>query len=722
MKSSAELVGVAADDVPLISTVSGSRGAMVGGHKKSAAPVDTPDVQLHFTGASREYYKYVFNSVVGEAGQIMSYLDLKGVKHSSVIKRNSGTVSGGVISQVIFYQRQGSEGGVTHIDVIEVESRTKHDNIFSSKLTPSAKLNNLQAGDYLQKGDVLNTVPSQIGKEFADGVNLLTTTMSHPEIIEDSYLISDRAANKMHAYGIKRFFIALRDYEYFLNTYGTLDAPKYFPSVGDAVRDDGLVAAVRKHDPMFAALDMSIADTMEHSTYYDSCYHVDADPKHVNNRDDPDSGSRVIDLRVWRNEASVSIRNGEEFNKIRATNQNITELDIPAKNLKSYYGQIVQFYLYQLKCVYGDSSRIKFSPEATRVICEAMASEAGTYSREFSNLPRSSNTPLSAVERIYQYSPITHYSVEIVVRYPIPVTVSSKITDLSGTKGIVGAVKPLHEMPYDPITGDYVDVVRSSNAVMRRSTYAGIYHIYWDAASLQMRAKLNEVKEYNIQAAWDMLLDYLNIYNPMWAEVIDSAHKDNSSKVQLFNELNNTGVRIYLPHHLDNTPMEITLALGKYKPEKHQLEITNYKGERELTKEAFYVGNVHTLRLDKTGREFSSTSSMRVNYLGMVSVALPNERDSRPVNDKCIKWGGESERRLVDGFGGKLFDVIHYRANNVEAHYGIVRGLYESHTPSAPGDLLNVGDKPCGESTAHKLTTHPMLCEGIRFIRPVMED
>lgn len=720
MKSHTEIQGVAGDDVPLKNTISGSRGAMVGGHKKSAAPLDNPDYPLHFTGQSREYAKYVFNNVVGNDGSVLSFLDVNGRKHAAIIKRSSGTLSGDVISQVIFYQRLSSENGVPYIDAIEIDSYTKHDNVFSSKLTPTSKLNNLSAGDVLHKDEELTRVPSQVGKEFCDGVNLLTTTMSHPDIIEDSYLISDRAAEKMHAYGLKRFFISLRDNEYLLNTYGTPENPKYYPCVGEAVRDDGLVIAVRKHDPLFAALDMSIADTMEHSTYYDSCYHVDADPKHVGNRENSETGSRVVDLRVWRNEASISQDREGERNKIRSTDENIRLLDESAKGLKHYYSQIVQFYLHHLKVSHG---KVQFSPEATRIICEAMASEAHNYRREFDKARYGRDSHLTAVERIYQYSPISHYSIEIVVRYPIPVTVSSKITDLSGTKGIVGAVRPLHQMPRDPVTGEYIDVVRSSNAVMRRSTYAGLYHIYWDAASLQLRDKLNEMRTFNTMGAFDVLCDYLSKYNERWAEVIRLAHPTEEKVRKLFDQIDQIGTRIQLPHELDKTPVEITKAVREnYAPRKTRLEITNYFGERELTKEEFYYGNVYTLRLDKTGREFSSTSSMRTNYLGMISVSLPNTRDSRPVNDKPIKYGGESERRLITAYGRPLFDTIHYRANNPDAHYGIVLGLYESNTPAAPGDLLGVGDKPCGLSNAHKLTMHPMFCEGAAFVRPEKES
>lgn len=718
MKSHTELRGVAADDNALVSTIAAPRQSMVYAHKKSAVAPDFPDLKLHFTGAGREYYKYCFNDVVGHDGNVVEYIAQDGRAASGRIKRTPHKGGGETLSEVIFFRRQSSSGSGDVIDVVEVGTYTVHDNVFGNQLKPTDKLKNLRAHDRIEAGDALTITNSQKGKEFADGVNLLTTTMSHPDIIEDSYLISDRAAAKMHAYGYKRYFVPLRDGDVLLNKYGTPEHPKYFPEVGEAIRDDGLVLAVRRYDKNFGALDMSSADLMEHSTYYDSCHHCDADPLHLDNHDNPETGSRVCDIRVWRNEAAIDHKaGGEEVNKIRSTHDNIRVLDRTAMGLKHYYRQIIELYLHFVKQSRGKE---KFTPQATRLICEALASESAYYSRQISELTFQ-NIQLTAVERMYQYTPITHYTIEIVVRYPIPVTVSSKITDESGTKGIVGAVRPLHEMPYCPILQDYVDVVRSSNAVPRRSTYAGIYHIKWDAASLQLRNRLEPMLETDLYGAWEIFLDYMSRYNPQWAEVLRATYTTDKEIRDLFAWIKEHGTRIWLPHELDTTPLEITENLGEYAPEKTPLQITNYRGEKEWTVDSFYVGNVYTLRLDKHGREFFSTSSMRVNYLDMISMSGPNERDSRPVNDKANKYGGESERRLLSGFGGKVFDLIHYRANCVDAHYGVVRGLYESYTPSNPGDLLGVGDKSCLTSTAHKLISHSQFCEGIAFVRPRKE-
>lgn len=710
MKTNTEHVGVSADLTALNGTISGSRGAMVGGHHKQAVALDNPEPYLHFTGATVEYAKYLFNTKVGAEGVIMTYKDARGVDRPAIIRRRGGGNSDKTLSWLIFYRRTDNDGGSPIIDAIEVETYTKHDNVFSSTLTPTDKLLNARSGTVLEEDEDLNTLSSLVDGEFCNGVNLTTITINHPCVIEDSYNISQEGADKMHAYGYKLIRHALREDEVFLYLYGTPEQPRFFPEVGESIRNDGKVLGVRKVDPMFAAINTSATDLSRVNTYYDNVYHVDADPKLVADPTNVNAGSKVIDLRVWRNEARAG--------RISTPENNADILEPYVAALKRYYGEIVEFYLAQFN-MYGKEPN--YSAEAIRIICEALASEAGTYKKEFARAKAKGAADIRSVERMYQYSAISHYTVEIVVRYPIPVTVSSKVTDTSGAKGIMGECPPRSEMPYGADDGTVVDCIRSANAVVRRSTYAGVYHIYWDAASIQIRNRMKELRDAgDNQSAWDLLIDYSARYNFDWANVLISVHDTPEKKIKLMDEINHIGIRIWLPHELDTTPIDITNNLKEYAPKKQKLWLRNYSGKWELTKDSFYIGSLYTLRLDKTGREFSSTSSMRISHLGMVSVAHPNEKDSRPVKDKVVKWGGEGERR-VTSHAGELFDEVHDRSNNAPVHRVIVRGLYDTATPASPPPLVDRNKYPLGNSRAHEIIKHTMFCEGLKLVKPKKE-
>lgn len=741
MKSHTEYKSVSGDREPLIDHVSGMRAAMVGGHMKSAAPLDHPEQTLHFTGVDREYAKYIFNDIGEDEGDVVLY-QTGGQQRRAIFTRHSRPGDPTPLQRAIFFKRSALSKGIPVIDVIETTGYTDHDHVFSSLKTETPKLAKLIRGEttHIAQGDDLTTMPCVKGGEFVDGVNIPTVAASYPGIIEDSYVFSDIAAAMMHSFGYRRIVLSMRDYEVLLDTYGRVlpdgtYKPGYFPEIGQAIRDDGLVIASREFDPLFSAIDMSMGELQDPSPFYDRCEYVDADPLHVNPETRTDTtGSRVIDIKVWRDEVKAS---GSE-NTIHTTEENKNILEEFAKGLKDYYNEILRFVL-------SIKEEVIWSPKADALINLALASEAHELAknREYAEafrtvfMPRMINgrkrneyrpdaidKTMKAIEQPVERmlrEPITNYTIEIVVRYPIPVTVSSKVTDRSGTKGIVGEVRPWQEMPVDE-WGNTIHALRSPNAVMRRSTYSPLFHIYWSAASEKLKRMLKprlDAGEYG--PAWALLMEYLSRYNERWATVVNAAHPTQEKQIELWKNIYDFSIRIFLPHELDKTAIEITKGLDEFAPDRTRLTITNYLGEKELTKNTFYVGFVETLRLDKTGREFSSMSSMYLNYLGTIDASGAGT-GNYPVKYKAIKFGGEAERRLMAAYGKKAFDEIHNTANSPDAHRELVRGLYLSHTPTSPGYLLDRTKYPLGTSQIDKLVDNLHTCEGFKLVRPVKES
>lgn len=738
MKLPVELTGSAADRECEVSKISASRCAMQGGHMKSEVPLDHPEPSEFFTGADVNYHDYVFNDVADEAGTICTY-NYNGVQRRAVFNRFGCIGDSTPLETVMFFRRSEKSENMknkTVIDIYVINHYTNHDNVFSSTKYSTDKLRALMRGEtnQINKGDMLTTMPCLVEGEFADGVSLPTVTMSHPDVIEDAYTISEWAAQKLHASGIRIIIRNLREDEYLLDTYGYdrpdgTHVPRYFPSVGQPIRNDGLVIATRRHDPLFGAMDSSVGECQHPSPWYDHCEYVDADPEHYKNPTD-DNGSRVIDIQVLRDETRCG--NGE--NNLPCSEENKRILDTYAMAQKKFYQDIFHFYF----SVCNEDAI--WAPRATLFLSNVFASETaalypehkedilrvvndavrrGEYNRE--TIERKVLSRLSSpVERSLR-DPIRTYMIKIVVRYPIPVTVSSKITDRSGTKGIVGNVLPVEKMPINEF-GQRVHVLRSMNAVPRRSTYSAIFYIYWSAASEQLKIRLKPMlDEGKHEEVWEIMMDYVARYNPDWANCLNATHDTLERKKELIQEIYDYRLRMWKPHEIERSSIEISESLGEYAPKKSKLLITNYDGVQEWTKNEFYVGNVETLRLDKTGREFSCQSAMYLNCLGSVD-ASNQGRGTYPIVYKSLKWGAEPERRLCEAYGPGNFDEVHNRANAPDVHEQIVEGLYSSPTPTNPGYLVDRTKYPLGQSQIDKMIRNIHRCEGFELVRPVRED
>lgn len=731
------LMGVAADDNPTTGrNISSMRGSMNGGHRKSTAAPDNPHPQLHFTGASIEYGKYMFNDKVLDDGTIITY-NVNGTQKRAIFQRRDRRGGRNVVQTSLFYIRDEKHKGMPVIDAITVNPNTKHDHVFGSELKPTQDLKDILSGktNAVRKDTDLNRPGSWVNGEFCDSLNLTTATLSDPDTIEDAYVFSETAAELFGGWGYFVTTMYLKPDECLLDTYGEVVGgvyvPRYFPEVGQAIRDDGLLIAKRRHDPLFGGITMSGGYLTEPDPHHDECVYVDADPKYIRNRDDS-RGSRVVDVRVIRND--VDAKNGG----IRATGDNIKFLDEFAYALKQYYREIVDMYFSI------DPTKYVWGPEAYHLVEQALASElhevAHLYEkqidREISTLVRDRVTANAALNSMKPASRVPHlkregaiietYSIKITVKYPLPVTVSSKVTDNGGAKGIIGKVAPDEDM-YRDERGQIIHVVRSSNAVGRRSTYSSVYQIFWDAASRDVRSKVNEmVAGGDLKGGWEHLMEYLAHYNTLWSTTLDTVHDTDESKLKLLEEMNNVGVRIFLPHDLEYNPIEMTEKVrAKYPPFKSRLQFTDEDGQRKWTKERIYVGTLPTYRLDKVGREFKSTASMRTNFLGVVSTGGGpgvNKPNSYPVKDEAICYGGESERRLFKNYSGMLFDYLYDVNNNPQTHEVMVRGLFTSDTPSNPGILVDRKKYPLGHNIPITLMNELHACEGFRLVKPVRED
>ncbi|OTE84393.1 hypothetical protein B1K96_38565, partial [Escherichia coli] len=89
--------------------------------------------------------------------------------------------------------------------------------------------------------------------------------------------------------------------------------------------------------------------------------------------------------------------------------------------------------------------------------------------------------------------------------------------------------------------------------------------MYWSAASEQLKMRLKPLLAANqVDEAWEILMDYIDRYNPRWTFYLNASHPDTGSRLELFKEIYAFTIRIWLPHELNATQVEICRALGEY--------------------------------------------------------------------------------------------------------------------------------------------------------------
>lgn len=693
----AELVGTATNLISKPDEISGMRVSMVGGHIKQTAPIIYPELVQWPTGNELEYGKYLFND--------KSLVDGTTLR---VFKRVSpGNYQ--ALEQAIFVRSFGDNGEA--IDILEIHNRIKHDDVFASELelTEDGKQALRSSGGGVYKGMNLNQPPQAKDGEFAFGRCIPTAVISDPSLIEDSYTMSDEAAEGFMAYGYKKYVTSLKNGQSLANVMGTPTEPQYIPRVGDSIGANGKVMGVIEWSEEDAALELSDGDLYDPVAYYNKIQHNDGDPSGKGD-------ARVVDVKVIRNDQ----KNFETspIPKFNIPDRVQVELDQHAFKTREYYENILNYHI-ELAKEYGGEANIPYTRKATRFIYEAIAMAAhvlmgkGRKSKYFSKHLQTLN-----YNKNYAFERIETYRIEVTVRYPIPLTKSGKISDLSGTKGIVSKIMPVEDMPVDE-NGNRVHCMRAADATLRRSTYLPIYIIFMSHTAREVVSdKIVEAyKEGGIDAAWPLMVELSRDYNPEWAEVLEDTHTTDEQREVLYEEIRDVRFRAWIPNDYEKSFYEISRLLKeKYKVRKSKLLITKPNGEKVWTEKEFYIGDVYTIRLNKTGREFSSISSCRFDPFGTIAKTNSDEIPLRPAPTKACKWISESEERLLAEHGaGELAAECHDRANNPLVARQQDYTVLTHPTPMNIECAVDREEHPLGHSRPHQILQHTHHIAGLEL-------
>lgn len=103
----------------------------------------------------------------------------------------------------------------------------------------------LTPGTVIPKEAKLCTSPAHDGEKYNLGTNLNVCFMSIPQITEDAFIVSESAARKLSSDGYGKISFKISSNQIPLDLYGDGDEYKIMPDIGERVRDDGILCALR---------------------------------------------------------------------------------------------------------------------------------------------------------------------------------------------------------------------------------------------------------------------------------------------------------------------------------------------------------------------------------------------------------------------------------------------------------------------------------------------
>lgn len=674
--------------------VSGSRLQMVGAHLTQMLVLKGATPRRCFTGVEREYGKYTFKVKIPVDGTIIA-----------VVPKYPETVGHGAITSnpmsVVLYENVDTR----EICSLEIPQYHIAHQYFGFKYAHKRTLGMLSKGASIPKGTVFADSPAiDDNGDYRFGIEANIAYMTIPEVIEDGFVISESFAKKITTYGYETLDASFGKKYYPLNLYGDDTHYKPFPDIGERVRPDGLLMALREYDELLDPIQMTPAALRKVDTFDRTIY--------------TKANAKVVDVLT-------------RFDPKGSVPETPAGMD---EQVRKYHTAMLNFYNTLLEHYERLSRTAAQRRETLRISrpLHGLLKDALYFKIEQSKVK---------AQRIVQRQPLDEWRVDVTVEYEMEPTAGFKLTGLSGDKGVIVAVRPTEEMPIDK-HGTRADVIQDPISVGNRMNPTKPFEHYLNATNDQVERELraavaNGWTEEAITWCWNRVLQYYKIVSPTMYDKITSKAYRQTPKQHIEQLLNNKpGIRLHIPTNNRPEPIEIAKALREEFPIDYgPVSYVGASGRRCTTVQPVMIASQYMILLEKTGSDWSACASGALQQHGILTKLTRHDKHARPGRSSPTRSLGEDETRLVaatatrnttaqslipklgpaaaDGLAvAEMMDM----ANNPLVHQEAVRRILTAPQPTNIQTLIDRKKFPRGGSRSLRFLKHHLEAGGIQFV------
>jgi DNA-directed RNA polymerase beta subunit len=668
-----DLLGVNAIN-PWVGHDSSSRAAMLASHIGQSLVVKGANIRRCQTGVEREYAKYTFSLKMPCNALIIRCIQM----YPKTMGENQ--IKDNPITTIIYEDVDSENREIGILDLVKYHHLHQHYGFhyqYRSKV-----LEKLMPGSFIPKGTVIADSPAvSPDGDYMFGVETNIALMSYQPVIEDGVIVSDEYIKKLTAtaYGNRTVSFG-KDY-YPLNLYGDETRYKPFPDIGDKIRPDGLLFALRQYDEMLAPIHMTPKDLMEVDYVFDRTIYAEA-------------GARVVDIEVYK---------GCQPTSNLPSNMTV-QCEMYYRKELQYYSALVAEY-ESMRRKRGEA--LKVNPEFHRLLVKA---------RAFLN-----DDKKNRINKTINRVPLDEWCVDLTFEYESIPTVGSKITDLHGGKGVIVEIMKEEDMPIDA-AGNRAEIIMDADSTIKRMNLGRLYEQYINASArntqLTIERLLGNKTQEEIELAWDYLMGFYQIVSPRMYEAVISSGTE-TRKLQHLECIVEDGIYMWLPTDTPVAYPDVVRALrDNYPAVNGPVTYRGASGIQVTTKSNIIIGSMYIVLLEKMGNTWAAVSSSKLQHFGIPAKLTNADRYSSPIRNQPVRILGESEVRLFAAtVGGDTTADLLDQSNNPVAHKLIIDNILESKKPTAIKQVIDRTILPKGQGRPLQYVNHVLECSGIKFAR-----
>lgn len=670
------------------------------------------------TGMERQYAKTTFSVKMPETGTILKVIPRYHTVMGDEPIRNSETI--------LIYEADTGE-----IGLVRLPGYFSDQTYFGFEYRTKKITNTIHKEMRIEKGTVLLDSPAVTNNgDYKYGRECNVAYMSHPAVSEDGILVS---RDILPYFAIQTF--ERRDVEwgsrYFpINLYGDPSRPeeyKPFPEIGDLVRPDGLLMALRRDDRSLAIAQQSARALREVDYFHDRRVYAEG------------AGGRIVDIKIYHDDYNTS--NTPEAMERQAMRYHRTT--------QTFYREIVK-----------EIKRLEDRRQGNLVLSKPLHSLAV---EAYAMLDNRANGSQERRVLLHRKNPLDDWRVEFVIQYERLPDVGWKWTDCHGGKGVICYIEEPENMPVDQ-DGNRADIVMDGNSTNSRMNLGRLQEQYMNAASRDVRknicarlgmevntsalqTKIEQMESDHpaiVDEAWDYLMGYFQIVSPermlkwwrdreyipplgkphnwgmprkyvTWDGNIVRNSCPRSEYLAAIIQQENGIILYFPPEHEVEFPDIISNCEDdpRYRPTYGPVTYTGYSGRQVTTIDNVRIGSVYMIELEKIADDWTAVPSSKRQHFGVISQVTSWDKHSTPQRQNAIRAWGESEIRILVSFGGSRVtaDILDRNNNPLTARHILHTILHAAK----PTDIEQVVDRkvvPYGGNKPVQLFKHMAECGG----------
>lgn len=400
VRAPVQLLGLSSLLCPFVDKVSAQRGMMWASHMNQAQIIDGCEMPRIFTGYESIFGEYEYNSTARDQDiQILAVIP----KFNTNVDRYPLAYNPGYT--IVYQGFTDNKVGYFQIDRFTMRSAGY------GYMNRWMNVPQLNKGNFIPKDMPLCTSPAHDGDSYMLGTNLKVAFMSLPQVTEDAFVISESAAKKLASDGFDKISFKILPTHMPLDLYGNDEEYRFFPDIGEFVREDGIVCALRTPTPETFISDMNKA-SLTRVNMHDTVFYIPA-------------GSQIMDVDIVVNRKCKVKTPKDIFNQVE-------------KYRHRYNDYCLNIWLcYQEICEQGKECTPEFNALVTRCIGSLLADNIRIpgYQRR------------ADITLIKKKEPIEFIYITLTYKYKNKVSLGYKLSDRYGNSMSFG-IMLLHTVMY----------------------------------------------------------------------------------------------------------------------------------------------------------------------------------------------------------------------------------------------------------------------------------